>query len=66
MRDGRKKVGLLNRARRLFSLSGENDKAVAAPAQPMSDRDLALAIRAFQKTPVAEWISQKLGKRFGG
>jgi hypothetical protein len=32
----------------------------------MSDRDLALAIRAFQKTPVPEWISQKLGKRFGG
>lgn len=66
LRDFTRKPSLLKRAQRLFERSGEHDKTVAAPAQPMSDRDLALAIRAFQKTPVPEWITKKLGKRFHG
>jgi hypothetical protein len=35
----------------------------AATERPMSDRDLARAIRAFQNTPAAEWTRQKLETR---
>ena len=34
------------------------------PAQPMSDQELAQAIREFQSAPLSDEALQKLGQRF--
>lgn len=34
-----------------------------APAQPMSDQELARAIKEFQQSEISDWTRQKLAKR---
>jgi len=34
-----------------------------APAQPMSDQELARAIKEFQAAEISDWTRQKLAKR---
>jgi hypothetical protein len=36
---------------------------LTSPVHPMSDQELAHAIREFQARPVSEWTVRKLGKR---
>jgi hypothetical protein len=64
---------ILKRIRHLFaSESGEHLDSISAafqrgalnePARPMSDQELARAIREFQAVPVSDWTLAKLSQR---
>ena len=64
---------ILKRIRHLFaSDSGEHLDSLRAaflhgtlkePARPMSDQELARAIREFQAVPVSDWTIAKLSRR---
>ncbi|MCK1273298.1 MULTISPECIES: hypothetical protein [Bradyrhizobium] len=63
---------ILKRIRHLFaSESGEHLDSISAafqrgtlkePARPMSDQELARAIREFQAVPVSDWTIAKLSR----
>jgi hypothetical protein len=64
---------ILKRIRHLFATdSGEHLDSISAaflqgrlkqPARPMSDQELAHAIREFQAVPVSDWTIAKLSQR---
>jgi hypothetical protein len=64
---------LLGRIRQLFKSDADTDLdhiarafrsgAPLPPAQPMSDQELARAIREFQASEISDWTRQKLAKR---
>ena len=65
-------IAFLYRIRRLFGGSGAHLDSIAAaltrgelrqPAQPMSDHELARAIREFQSAPPSEATLRKLAQR---
>lgn len=65
-------IGFLARIRRLFAAPNPHLDVIAEafakgtlkqPAQPMSDHDLARAIREFQNMPLSDAALKKLGAR---
>ena len=64
----------LSRIQKLFSSptnvhldsieTGFRNGTLAPPPGPMSDLELARAIREFQRAPVSDWTMQKLANRF--
>ncbi|MDF0580887.1 hypothetical protein [Bradyrhizobium yuanmingense] len=68
-----KSTTLLERIRRLFaSDAGEHLDSISdallkgtlrEPARPMSDQELARAIREFRSVPVSDWTLAKLSRR---
>jgi hypothetical protein len=66
-------IAFLARIRRLFKAPSPHLDVIAdafvegestQPAQPMSDQELARAIREFQNMPLSEAELKKLGGRF--
>jgi hypothetical protein len=66
-------IAFLARIRRLFTAQSPHLDVIAdafaqgqlkQPAQPMSDQELARAIREFQNMPLSETSLKKLGARF--
>jgi len=66
-------IAFLTRIRRLFTTPSPHLDVIAdalmegkltPPAQPMSDQELARAIREFQNMPLSEAELKKLGGRF--
>lgn len=66
-------IAFLARIRRLFSGTSPHLDMIAdafaqgglkPPAQPMSDQELARAIREFQAMPLSDGALKKLGARF--
>jgi hypothetical protein len=66
-------IAFLARIRRLFTAPSPHLDIIAdafaqghlkQPAQPMSDQELARAIREFQNMPLSEVSLKKLGARF--
>lgn len=65
---------ILERIRSLFTsdtsehLDSINDAFVTGklkePARPMTDQELARAIREFRSAPVSDWTLAKLSRRF--
>ena len=65
---------ILERIRGLFAsdtgehLDSINDALLTGrlqePVRPMSDQELARAIREFRSTPVSDWTIAKLSRRF--
>ncbi|MBH5396806.1 hypothetical protein HZZ13_03230 [Bradyrhizobium sp. CNPSo 4010] len=68
-----KSTTLLERIRRLFaSDAGEHLDSISdallkgtlrEPVRPMSDQELARAIREFRSAPVSDWTLAKLSRR---
>ena len=64
---------LLGRIRQLFKSDADahldeiaralRSGALVGPRQPMSDQELAHAIREFQASEISEWSRQQLAKR---
>ena len=68
-------IAFLHRIRQLFGGSARHldelaealaDGRLKQPAQPMSDQELARAIREFQKAPLSDASLKKLGERLAG
>lgn len=66
-------IAFLARIRRLFTAPSPHLDVIADafakghlkhPVQPMSDQELARAIREFQKLPLSDASLKKLGARF--
>jgi len=64
---------ILERIRQLFASRSEHLGCISdafrngtppEPAQPMSDHELARAIREFRASPAADWTVAKLTRRF--
>ncbi|MGJ4948106.1 hypothetical protein [Bradyrhizobium sp. HKCCYLS20291] len=67
-------IAFLDRLRRLLGGSGPQIESIAAalsdgrlrpPVQPMSDHELARAIREFQSRPPSEATLRQLAQRLG-